>query len=213
MKVTLLGNQNNPTVMATISALSQAHKSRFIEIVDNHEDCQGGEFLFALSYPRMVPKRVRESYGHSFVLHGSDLPEGRGWSPIVWQILDGKSRFTMSLIRMEDPVDSGAIVAQRGFDIQQDALLDEISLKIGSVQADLIASSLKMNAKELEGLTQKGTPTYLDKRTPADSEIDPYLPLSNQWDQLRVSDPIRHPAFFRFLGHTYILKIEKLGDS
>jgi len=44
MKVTLLGNQNNPTVMATISALSQAHKSRFIEIVDNHEDCQGVNF-------------------------------------------------------------------------------------------------------------------------------------------------------------------------
>jgi methionyl-tRNA formyltransferase len=113
---------------------------------------------------------------------------------------------------MEDSVDSGAIVGQRSFDIRQDALLDEISLRIGSAQADLIASSLKMNTKELEGLSQKGTPTYLDRRTPADSEIDPYVPLSNQWNQLRVSDPNRHPSFFRFLGHTYTLKIEKLGD-
>lgn len=213
MKVTLLGNQNNPSVRATISALSGANESELFVTLDKHEDCPGGDFLFALSYPRIIPERTRRSYRYSFVLHGSDLPEGRGWSPIIWQILDGKTRFTMSLISMEDSLDTGALVAQQGFDIQHDSLLNEIALTIGSAQAELIASSLKMKPTELQGQPQIGTATYLEKRTPADSEIDPTISLADQWDKIRVADPVRYPTFFRLLGHTYTLKIGKLGDE
>jgi methionyl-tRNA formyltransferase len=58
---------------------------------------------------------------------------------------------------------------------------------------------------------QAGLPTYYKRRTPEDSELDPDKPLRDQFNLLRVADNDQYPAFFRHLGHKYVLKIEKVG--
>jgi methionyl-tRNA formyltransferase len=35
-------------------------------------------------------------------------------------------------------------------------------------------------------------------------------PLGEQFDLLRISDPMRYPAFFDWMGHRYVLRIEKV---
>ena len=213
MNLTLLGDPNILSVGVTVSCLTAALDSEEIEIVSTHESCSGGDFLFALSYPKVIPEETRSLYGYCFVLHGSNLPDGRGWSPVTWQILDGETLFTMSLINMSEPVDSGEIVAQREFEVKKNLLFDEISSAIGYVQADLIEASLRMTPEQLMGAKQKVTPSYFGRRSPSDSEIDPHRPLSEQWDQLRVADPSRYPSFFNFLGHKYLLKVERYGEN
>jgi len=213
MKATLLGDTSIPSVGVTVSSLTAALGSDDIEVVSAHETCKGGDFLFALSYPKVIPEETRCLYDYCFVLHGSSLPEGRGWSPITWQMLDGETVFTMSLIHMSEPVDSGEIVAQRKFEIKQNLLFDEVSAVIGHVQADLIGASLRMTPEQLMGAKQKGTPSYFGRRSPHDSEIDPHKPLSKQWDKLRLSDPTRYPSFFSLLGHKYLLKVERYNED
>jgi len=213
MKTTLLGDPKIPSVGVTVSSLTAALGSDDIEIVSTHESCKGGEFLFALSYPKVVPEETRRLYGYCFVLHGSNLPDGRGWSPVTWQIIDGETIFTMSLIHMSEPVDSGEIVAQRKFEVKKNLLFDEISAAIGHVQADLIEASLRMTTEQLMGAKQEGAPSYLGRRSPSDSEIDPHRPLSEQWDKLRVADPSRYPSFFSLLGHKYLLKVERYSEN
>ena len=51
--------------------------------------------------------------------------------------------------------------------------------------------------------------TYYPKRTPRDSEIDPRKSIAEQFDLVRVCDPVRFPAFFYHRGHRYVLKLEK----
>jgi len=213
MKITLLGNPSIPSVGVTVTSLTALLGPEDIEILSSHESCTGGEFLFALSYPKVISEETRRLYGHCFVLHGSNLPDGRGWSPVTWQILDGETLFTMSLIHMSDPVDSGNIVAQREFRVNQDLLFKEISAAIGHAQADLIGASLRMTTEQLMGAKQVGTPSYFGRRSPSDSEIDPHSPLSEQWDKLRIADPSRYPSFFSFLGHKYLLKVERYSDD
>ena len=50
---------------------------------------------------------------YTLVLHASDLPDGRGWSPHVWDVISGKSSLTLSLINAEDSVDTGHIWKKR----------------------------------------------------------------------------------------------------
>ena len=59
--------------------------------------------------------------------HASDLPKGRGWSPHIWQVLEGKQEIRVSLLEAEDAVDSGAIWHQNKLVIPQSALWDEVN--------------------------------------------------------------------------------------
>jgi methionyl-tRNA formyltransferase len=213
MNVTLLGDPNILSVGVTVSRLIAVLGSEEIKIVSTHESCSGGDFLFALSYPKVIPKETRGLYGYCFVLHGSSLPDGRGWSPIAWQIVEGQTLFAMSLIHMSEPIDSGKIVDQKEFEVKKNLLFDEISQLIGHAQADLIEACLRMTTEQLMGAKQVGTPSYFGRRSPSDSEIDPHRPLSEQWDILRIADPSRYPAFFSFLGHKYLLKVERYSDD
>lgn len=43
------------------------------------------------------------------VVHKSDLPKGRGFAPVQWQILEGKADITVCLIEISDDVDAGNI--------------------------------------------------------------------------------------------------------
>lgn len=56
-------------------------------------------------------------------------------------------------------------------------------------------------------------PTYFRLRTPQDSRIDPNQTLAEQFNLIRVCDPIRFPAFFEHKGQRYALKLEKLNDE
>jgi len=213
MKTTLLGDLNILSVGVTVSSLTAALGSEEIEIVSTHESCSGGDFLFALSYPKVIPEETRGLYGYCFVLHGSSLPDGRGWSPVTWQILEGQTLFTMSLIHMSEPVDSGKIIAQKEFEVKKNLLFDEISELIGRAQADLIEASLRMTTEQLIGAKQVGTPSYFGRRSPSDSEIDPHSSLSEQWDKVRIADPSRYPPFFSLLGRKYLLRVERYGEN
>jgi methionyl-tRNA formyltransferase len=50
-------------------------------------------------------------------------------------------------------------------------------------------------------------------RTPKDSCIDPHRTIAEQFDLIRVCDPIRFPAFFEYRGQKYALKLEKLNGE
>ena len=56
-------------------------------------------------------------------------------------------------------------------------------------------------------------PTYFRLRTPKDSRIDPNRTIAEQFNLIRVGDPIRFPTFFEYKGQRYILKLEKLNDE
>ena len=49
-----------------------------------------GDVCFYLSYEKIVTKKTLEKYKNNLVVHASDLPKGKGWSPMSWQISRGK---------------------------------------------------------------------------------------------------------------------------
>src|SRR5690606_29368375 len=110
MKITLLCSNDKHPVNAHLKKwIAQRKMTHEISLVRKVKDLPGGEILFLVSCSEIVTEEYRSLYDHCLVLHASDLPKGRGWSPHIWQIIEGASDITMSLLEAADNVDSGRI--------------------------------------------------------------------------------------------------------
>ena len=173
-------------------------------------DLDGGDILFLISYNRLVSKRYRSLFNNTLVLHASDVPRGRGWSPHVWSILEGAESITVSLLEAEDKIDSGAIWKKVVCRVPREAIFNEINSILFEAELELIDYAIE-NYHLIVPTPQptKIEPTYYRRRTAEDSELDPSLSIGDQFDLLRVADPIRYPAYFKYRGETYFLTLRR----
>ena len=104
-------------------------------------ELSGGDLCFYLSYGKIVGKTVRSWFDHNLVVHASDLPNGRGWSPTSWMILEGATRVPVTLLEAADKVDAGKIYAQEWFELEPDDLIDDWQQKLSSVTGNLVVDS------------------------------------------------------------------------
>jgi methionyl-tRNA formyltransferase len=188
------------------------NNSTFHEIflVNSKDDLSGGDILFLISCQEIIKKNICEMFKATLVLHASDLPKGRGWSPHIWQILEGKNNITVTLLEAEDSIDTGSIWAQREFFLEGHELADEINEKLFQAELDLMDFAIQ-NFKTIQPKvqTEEGA-TYYAKRTPEDSQLDPNKTIAEQFNLLRIADSNRFPAFFDLKGHRYEVLLKKI---
>lgn len=177
-------------------------------IVRDLAELRGGDFLFLISCHQIVRRQHRAMFRHNLVIHASDLPQGRGWSPMMWEVLSGANRITVSLLNVEDAVDSGAVWRKLVFTLDGTELYDELNAKLFAAELKLMDWALE-NCDTASPVEQTGEPTQWPRRTPADSEIDPGAPLAQSFDALRIADPDRFPAFFLYRGARYRIYLKK----
>jgi len=92
--------------------------------------------------------------------------------------------------------------------ISKAALFDEIQGLIATKTIELIEFAIR-NFDDMSPKSQIGESTFYPRRSPADSELDPSQTLESLFDQIRISDPKRYPAFFKLRGKTYKLTISE----
>lgn len=188
---------------------------------DDHEICfarkkddlTSGDFLFLISCSEIIGKSERLKFGSTLVLHASDLPLGRGWSPHIWQILNGADKIVLSLLEANDAVDSGDIWQKKVLEIPAHFLWDEINHLLFSAEIELIDFAIK-NYEEITPIKQNQSiePTYYPRRTPEHSRLDPDLSIACQFNLIRVCDPVRFPAYFVINDRKYRLLLEKMEN-
>lgn len=182
-------------------------------LVRKKKDLQSGDILFLISCSEIITESERSLYTHCLVIHASDLPLGRGWSPHIWQIVNGATDITVSLLETEDKVDSGDIWKKVNIHIPESALWNEINECLFKAEIELIDFAVN-HAGDIhpDKQVQNITPTYYPKRTPADSAIDPMMSICSQFNKIRVCDPVRYPAFFELNGIKYKINLEKMDE-
>lgn len=207
-------NPNHPVNDYLIQWISKNSNSHQIVLCRKISELLGGEILFLISCDELVPSEVRALYGVTLVLHASDLPIGRGWSPHIWEIVSGSRFITLSLLEAEDAVDSGNIWKKIKILIPDHALWDEINHLLFLSEIELLDFALKFYGK-ITPVPQSLdiTPTYYMRRNLEHSKLDPFASISDQFDLMRVCDPNRYPAFFEYRGHKYKIKLEKISDE
>jgi methionyl-tRNA formyltransferase len=163
-----------------------------------------------LSCERIVSANDRARFRHNLVAHASDLPRGRGWSPMTWRSLEGADRLTVTLFEAVDDVDAGDVYAQAELTFEGHELIEELRAKLDAVIHDLVLEF----ARQWPNVTARphqGEPSFYARRRPQDSRLDPDKSLRDNFNLLRVVDNERYPAFFEHAGHVYELRITKRG--
>ena len=214
MKISILCSDFNHPIYTRLKCWKEEHgKEHDVELVDKKANLNGGDILFLVSCHEIIGAETRDRYRSSLVIHASDLPKGRGWSPHVWQILEGKNAITVTLLEAEDKIDSGSIWATKKLTLEGHELYDEINQALFDTEIELMDYALT-NVYDVRPRSQanKGA-TYFPRRTPDDSRLDPFRTLAEQFDLLRVCDATRYPAFFELRGHRYIIRLEKINEK
>lgn len=210
MNVSIVCSDEKHPVNRTLTDWAARHSATHqIRIVRKVAELEQGDLLFLISCHEIVRANVRERFKATLVIHASDLPIGRGWSPHVWQVLEGKSEITVTMLEAVDGVDSGAIWSQVQLKLEGHELAQEINEALFRAEADLMDRALELARDPKPRAQDSRTPTYYPKRSAAMSELDVHKSLAEQFELLRVVDNERYPAFFKFRGHTYVVKIEK----
>lgn len=181
-------------------------------LVRGHEDVRAGAVAFYLGCVKIAPAKVLTRNHRNLVVHASDLPRGRGFSPLVWLILEQAGRIPVCLLEAVEEVDAGPVVYREWIDYQGHELNQELRAPLGDMHVALCCRFMLEPAPP-PGVPQSGEPTWYRRRAPADSRLDPDKSISAQFDLLRVVDNDRYPAFFDLRGHRYVLKIEKATDG
>ncbi|WHZ10396.1 MAG: hypothetical protein OJF60_000835 [Burkholderiaceae bacterium] len=211
MNITLLCSDDRHPVNAWLVGWADrnAHQHQ-VSLVRRKQDLLGGDLLFLVSCSEVIGAAERARYKATLVLHASDLPRGRGWSPHIWEILAGADHITLTLLEAADKVDSGRVWRKQRISIPKHALWDEINARLFEAEIALIDAAVRDFAS-IEPVEQDPgiEANYYRRRTPADSRIDPHESIEAQFDLIRVCDPVRYPAYFDLHGHRYRITLEK----
>lgn len=185
-----------------------------VSICLNEAQLTGGDILFLISCSRIIGSQIRSNYKNTMVVHASDLPKGRGWSPYVWQILEGKSELVFSLIEAVDKVDRGPVWHKSKLHIPREAIFEEIADLIAKKQIELIEEGCKLvKAGRMPQKQNGGLTSYYPRRTPSDSAVEPGQTIGEIFDLLRVCDPENYPVFFHYRGRRFSLILKGIEDA
>ncbi len=215
MKITVLCSDPNHPVMPHVRRWQSAlgNEGHEVHLCYDRAEVPGGDILFLVSCSQLIRETERRKYRAALVLHASDLPKGRGWSPHVWAIVNGESEITVCLLAASEPVDSGAVWLRKKFALAGHEVLAEINDKLFQTELELMSQAVEQ-FDQIKPEPQPGDPgAYLPRRTPEQSRLDPHKTIGEQFDLLRVADPDRYPAFIDFRGKRYIIRIEKVASD
>lgn len=215
MRISLLCSDASHPIKAHLDQWMQENGNKHdISIIHDKSELIGGDLLILVSCTEYININYRQRYKSSLVIHASDLPRGRGWSPHIWSIINGEEAVTVSLIEADDKIDCGRIWKKISFQVPPHALWDEINQRLFSASIELIEFSVAEYGRvKPQGQAAESEPAYYPRRIPQDSRIDPDLSIQEQFNLIRVCDPTRYPAFFDLHGHRYKLILEKMDDQ
>lgn len=188
--------------------------SKEIIISSNHKKLKKKyDINIIFSYFKIIPNVYLKRSKINLVPHCSNLPKGKGMSPLTWQILEGKKKIFFCLFEADTKIDNGLIYYKKTKIIPKHFLFDEIKTLQLNETLKLILKFIKfykLKNKPPKNYAQIGKSTFYKKRGPKNSELKINKSILSQFNLLRVVDNKNYPAFFKVGGKKYVLKINKL---
>ena len=169
----------------------------------------GPRYVFFLHWSWMVLPSIVDAF-ECICFHMTDLPFGRGGSPLQNLIARGYRETVLTAFRMTDELDAGPTYLKQPLNLEGSA--QEIYLRATEVSAAMIA---RIVAEEPEPAPQTGEVTTFTRRTPADSEITADIEdVERLHDHIRMLDAEGYPpAFIRLGPFTLSFKNSVLGND
>ena len=164
-----------------------------------------------LSYYKIIPEKYLKLANHNLVVHESDLPKGKGFSPLYWQILNGKSKIIFTLFEATKLMDAGQFYFKKKFHFKKTLLFEEIKELQVKYALELISKFIKKYKykKFIKLHIQKGKSSFYKKRNKDSSKLNPKRSIEFQMNLIRICDNNNFPSFFYYKGKKFNIKISR----
>jgi methionyl-tRNA formyltransferase len=146
--------------------------------------------IFIPHWSYIIPDEIFEKY-ECVVFHMTDLPFGRGGSPLQNLIVLGKVETKISALKVVKELDAGPIYLKNKLSLNGTA--EEIFLRANSIIELMIIEIIN---KELEPNEQKGVVVHFKRRKPKDSNIINLKNIKEIYNHIRMLDAEGYPKAF-----------------
>lgn len=183
------------------SNLSTYGKTNWVRIEDKQMftiqelDKINPQKIFIPHWSYIIPDIIYEKY-QCVVFHMTDLPFGRGGSPLQNLIIRGIKKTKISAIRVVKELDAGDIYIKRELSLEGTAT--EIFLRSVPIIEEMIK---KIIEDDLQPSPQFGETVNFKRRKPEDSNIADLSSINDIYDYIRMLDCEGYPPAFIELEH------------
>ncbi len=168
------------------------------------------DLLIVVAYGQMLPPEALEIPPLGCLnLHPSLLPKYRGAAPIAWPILNGDPQTGVTIMKMDETLDTGDIITQETTSISPTETEGELHNRLAQLGAQLLARTLPKYLKGDITLRPQNHQhaTYARKLARRDGEIDWRRPATELANQIRGLHP-RPGTFSHLQKHNESLTIK-----
>jgi len=198
---------STPIIIATIKSWNVANARLFAEqcagtynvTIISHRDEFTKErvaeiqpkYIFIPHWSWIIPPEIHEKY-ECVLFHMTDLPYGRGGSPLQNLIIKGHTSTMISALRVTNELDAGPVYLKHPLPLYGTA--EEIFLRASDIIfSTMIPIILKDHPTPTE---QCGEPTIFKRRNPSDSDLTTAQTLHEVYDMIRMLDAEGYPPAF-----------------
>ena len=150
------------------------------------------DMIVVAAYGKILPKNVIDYPRYGCInVHGSLLPEYRGAAPIQRAIIDGKTITGITIMYMDEGLDTGDMLAKAGVTIGENDDFEAVFDKMAECGAELLIKTLpEIFAGTVKPEKQNGDlATYAKKIEKADCVLDFSMPAKKVHDLIRGLSP------------------------
>jgi len=102
------------------------------------------DLIIVVAYGQIIPKKFLKIAKFGFInIHASLLPKWRGAAPIQRAIMNGDKNIGVSIMKIEEKLDSGPVLTSKEFELDKNATYGEIKKKLSLEGANLLIQNLK----------------------------------------------------------------------
>jgi len=152
------------------------------------------EWVFFPHWSWKIPEAVFQTH-QCVIFHMTDLPYGRGGSPLQNLIIRGHKDTKLSAIKCVEELDAGPIYLKRPLDLSGTA--EEILVRA----ANEIGQMIQVLVTEAPpAVQQSGNVVHFDRRKPEQSRVSQGLGAEQLYDFIRMLDAEGYPRAFVEVG-------------
>ena len=148
------------------------------------------KYLFFLHWSWKVPEEIIQNF-ECVCFHMTDVPYGRGGSPLQNLIERGHRETKLTALRMAKDYDAGPVYLKRDLSVEGNA--EEIYIRAANLSAEMISFII---TNEPKPKPQTGDVVVFKRRKPEQSEILKKSSLLELYDHIRMLDAEGYPKAF-----------------
>jgi len=150
--------------------------------------------LFFPHWSYKIPAAIYEAF-ECIIFHMTDLPYGRGGSPLQNLIVHGHQDTVITALRCVAAFDAGPVYLKRPLNLNGSA--EEIFLRADRIIESMIVTLIEERPTPVP---QQGEPTVFQRRRPEQGDWTTAIDLDTVFDYIRMLDATGYPPAFIDVG-------------